>query len=257
MLTGLDEIDWSSLGHAFGPAEDTPELLRRVASGDEHDAAEALGELWGTIWHQGSVYPATVPAVPFLAEIAAAGLSMPGVLHLLGSIAESSDPRGTEEPSAVHEAVAACYDVIAPLLEAPEGATRAAAIYVLAYSGFPERVRPLIAERWRIETDPSIRAEALHAMMRVNPVAAADLAGEVLSGNPSDDGELRVSAALAWIRAGRQPDERVLTAALTPIPEQTTLSHWLEGEELLDVVVEEFSERCGVSLTTDPDLRPR
>ena len=255
MLTGLDEIDWASLEHAYGPAEDVPELLRRVTSGDEDDASDALDELWGTIWHQGSVYPATVSAVPYLAEIAAAGLCTPGVLHLLGSIAESSYPRGAAEPSAVHAAVAASYDVIAPLIEAQDAATRAAAMFVLAYSGFPERVRPLIAERWQIETDPTTRAEALHAMMRVDPAIAADLADEVLSTEPSDDAELRVSAALAWIRGGRALDERVLTAALAPIPRETALSHWIEGEELFDFVVRNIAERIDVRSAIDLVVR--
>ena len=251
LLTGLDEIDWATLEHAFGPAEDTPDLLRRVASGDGGAAAEALGELWGTIWHQGSVYPATVPAVPFLARIAAAGVSMPGVLHLLGSIAESSYPRGTEAPSAVHKAVAACYDVIAPLINAPDGPTRAAAIFVLAYSGSSERVRPLIVERWHSETEPSLRAEALHAMMLLDAAAAADLADEVLSDPASPDGEFLASCALAWIRAGRALDERVLSAALTPLPENSALTHWFEGDDLFGLIVEETAERIDVASATD------
>jgi hypothetical protein len=257
MLTGLDEIDWASLEHAYGSAEDTPELLRRVASGNEDDASDALDELWGSIWHQGSVYAATAPAVPHLAEIAAAGsaASAAGVLHLLGAIAESSYPRGAEESNAVHEAVAACYGVIAPLLERTDGEIRAAAMFVLAHSGFPERVRPLIAEHWQLETDPSNRAEALHAMMRVDPVAAAELAEEVLSGDPSDDGELRVSAALAWIRGGRALDERVLAAALAPIPSEAALSNWLEGDYLFNVLVEEIAERLSVKSAIDFTVR--
>ena len=203
------------------------------------------------------MYPATAPAVPYLAEIAAAGssASVASVLHLLGSIAESSYPRGAEKPSAIHEAVAACYEVIAPLATASDVATRAAVMFVLAHSSFPERVRPLIAERWPIETDPLIRAEALHAMMRVDPEAAAELADEVLSSDPSADGELRVSAALASIRGGRVLDERVLTAALARIPEQTALSHWLDGDDFFDLVVTEIAERIDVTSAIDFTVR--
>ena len=268
-LDGLDGIDWASLRHAYGSAEDVPELLRRVASGDGDEggggdgsgggaeAAEALNELWGTIWHQGSVYSATVAAVPYLAKIAAAGVSMPGVLQLLGSIAESScPPREAGEPDALHEAVTACCDAIAPLIDSPDGPTRAAAMYVLAYSGSPERVGPLIVERWRVETDPTLRAEALHAMMRVDPGSAAELADEVLSGGlAAGDGELRVSCALAWIRDGRAWDERVFAAALSPLPEQSALSRWSEGGELFELVVQESIERIGVASAIDLVIR--
>src|SRR5581483_6556505 len=92
LLAGLDDIAWSSFEHAYGPADDVPELLRALVSGDEEQAEAAVHELYGTIWHQGSVYPATIPAVPFLIEIAvsgAAGGQTPEVLRLLGHIAGS------------------------------------------------------------------------------------------------------------------------------------------------------------------------
>jgi len=41
-LHGLDSIDWSALTHAYGSAEDVPELLRRLAAGDE--AGDEAGE---------------------------------------------------------------------------------------------------------------------------------------------------------------------------------------------------------------------
>ena len=249
VLTGLDEIDWAALEHAYGPAEDVPGLLRALASGNAEAAKAALYELWGTIWHQGSVYPATVPAVPFLARIATAGGSASPaaeVLHLLGSIAESSDPRSGAKPGTIHEAVTACYDVIAPQLEAAEGATRAAAMFVLACSGPVERVRPLFVERWRSETDPAIRAEALHALLRVDAPAAADLAVEILSAiDGQQDDLLLLSSAIAWILAGRALDERVLEAASAPVPEDSGVSHWYENRDLFELVVEEIGERHG------------
>jgi hypothetical protein len=32
MLEGLEDIDWGSLGHAYGTATDVPDLLRALAS---------------------------------------------------------------------------------------------------------------------------------------------------------------------------------------------------------------------------------
>ncbi len=69
MLENLDKIDWSNLGHAYGPAEDVPGLLRDLASPVEEERADAMGELYGNIWHQGTVYQATAYAVPFLLEL--------------------------------------------------------------------------------------------------------------------------------------------------------------------------------------------
>jgi hypothetical protein len=69
MFEGLDDIDWASLTHAFGSAEDVPGLLRARASQDPKIAEEAEGEFFGNIWHQGTVYEATAYAVPYLVEL--------------------------------------------------------------------------------------------------------------------------------------------------------------------------------------------
>ena len=57
MLEGLDLVPWAKLKHAYGEA---PGILRALAAGD----AEGLDALFGNIWHQGTVYPATSHAVP-------------------------------------------------------------------------------------------------------------------------------------------------------------------------------------------------
>jgi hypothetical protein len=90
MLDGLDAIDWSSLTHAYGPASDVPGTLRRLVSEDESARQEALAELCGTIWHQGTVYDATVPAIPFLFELLATDgpQDKAGIVALLTAIAE-------------------------------------------------------------------------------------------------------------------------------------------------------------------------
>lgn len=69
MLENLEKIDWSQLGHAYGPADDVPDLLRSLASSDEDERSNAIHDLYGNIWHQGTVYRATAYAVPFLLEL--------------------------------------------------------------------------------------------------------------------------------------------------------------------------------------------
>lgn len=69
MLERLDEINWAQLNHAYGSAEDVPDLLRGLASPDQDTRNNAISDLYANIWHQGTVYEATAYAVPFLIEL--------------------------------------------------------------------------------------------------------------------------------------------------------------------------------------------
>src|SRR3954452_4199765 len=70
-LAGIENVPWGELQHAYGNADDVPELLRSLLSRSASRRQEALQDLFGTIWHQGTVYSSTAHAVPFLARIAA------------------------------------------------------------------------------------------------------------------------------------------------------------------------------------------
>jgi len=69
MLEGLDTIDWSVLTHAHGPATDLPEMLRSLLSKDAEVWMLACATLHETIWHQGTVFPASAAVIPFLFEL--------------------------------------------------------------------------------------------------------------------------------------------------------------------------------------------
>jgi hypothetical protein len=69
-LRGLDAVDWESLTHACGPATTTAEELEMLTSDNAEERSRAFSELTSSIIHQGSVYPATAAAVPFLVEVA-------------------------------------------------------------------------------------------------------------------------------------------------------------------------------------------
>ena len=69
MLEQLDKVDWASMNHAYGSAADVPEMIRAIASDDEAIREEAFYTAYGNIYHQGTRYEATAPAVPFLLEI--------------------------------------------------------------------------------------------------------------------------------------------------------------------------------------------
>lgn len=69
MLAKLNDINWKALKHAYGTAEDVPEIIRDLASTEVDKSKKALWALYGNIWHQGSTYTATPYVVPFLYEL--------------------------------------------------------------------------------------------------------------------------------------------------------------------------------------------
>jgi HEAT repeat protein len=70
MINDLDSIDWSSMGHAYGPAGDVPVWLRAMASPDPEARRKALGNFYSAAHHQGDVYPCTATSLPFLFDMA-------------------------------------------------------------------------------------------------------------------------------------------------------------------------------------------
>ena len=69
MFEGLDEVDWNNLEHAYGKASDVPILLKDLTSKDPETRENALWELYGNIYHQGTRYEATIYAIPFIFQI--------------------------------------------------------------------------------------------------------------------------------------------------------------------------------------------
>jgi hypothetical protein len=100
--SGVDAIDWANLSHAYGSASDVPELLRAVASDDPDARRGALWELWGSIHHQGTVYSASAPSVPFLAQLATTETVPEGdraqLVALIAAIASGSSYLEVHEP---------------------------------------------------------------------------------------------------------------------------------------------------------------
>jgi hypothetical protein len=68
-LAGLDEVDWSAVRDAYGPAIEIPALLRALVSDNADHREFACRSLFQTIWHQGNVFSATATAVPFLYKL--------------------------------------------------------------------------------------------------------------------------------------------------------------------------------------------
>ncbi|MEV0318473.1 HEAT repeat domain-containing protein [Streptomyces sp. NPDC050658] len=92
--TGIDDIDWASMVHAYGDASDVPRLLRDLASADPAERDTALDGMYGAVHHQGDVYDSTVACLPFLFDLVAdTSVADRGALvELLCSIAGEEDP---------------------------------------------------------------------------------------------------------------------------------------------------------------------
>jgi hypothetical protein len=92
MLDGLDQVEWSRLKHAYGAAEDVPDLIRALTSRSADERRAAWHELYGTLWHQGTIYEATLHAVPFFIELAASDETPDRgeILSYLGALADGS-----------------------------------------------------------------------------------------------------------------------------------------------------------------------
>jgi hypothetical protein len=181
VLRGLDDIDWSALHDAYGSAEEIPSQLRALLADDAESRASALETLWGTVWHQGTVYECTPLTVPFLVEVVAAKLddaTRAQVAFLLASIASAwsfvlpEQPTVMLRPAWLREpgddvpvrdlaeesrlAVAACGAQLARVLAEVSGAVQAGLVAVAAAiaNALPVTARETLR---RLEADSDVR----------------------------------------------------------------------------------------------------
>ncbi|GHE02989.1 HEAT repeat domain-containing protein [Streptomyces alanosinicus] len=217
MFTGIDEVDWASLRHAHGSAEDVPGWLRSLASADTVERATALDGMYGALHHQGCVYDSTLACVPFLLSLAARE-ELPdrgGIVELLVGIgAESAD----EDPRA-REAVGAGAEVFVRLAGDPDPAVRRAAAGALVhFLGAPARVLELLRQRLRAERDDRVLlalTEALGLFVRRHPGhadGAVDLLAEQCAPPYAPGLRLGALGQLALVAPARMPADPVPTA---------------------------------------------
>lgn len=68
-LGEIDDIPWHTLSHAYGSAHNVPKDIKRLTSSNTEYRHNALWNLFGSIYHQGTLYSATVESVPFILKI--------------------------------------------------------------------------------------------------------------------------------------------------------------------------------------------
>ncbi|GAB2640621.1 hypothetical protein ABI214_00060 [Prescottella soli] len=63
-----ETYDWARLFHAYGVAMDTPAHLEALVGADATAFSTAMEHLYGAVLHQGTIYPATGPAIAAVAR---------------------------------------------------------------------------------------------------------------------------------------------------------------------------------------------
>ncbi|MDH6447931.1 MULTISPECIES: HEAT repeat domain-containing protein [unclassified Streptomyces] len=225
MFTGIDEVDWASLRHAYGSAEDVPGLLRGLASEDRAERETALDGLYGAVHHQGDVYDSTLACVPFLLALVASGeiADRAGIVELLVSIGAESASREDLDESGLHPRARVGVRVGAEVFvrlagDADPSVRRAAPEALVRFLDEPARVLALLRERCALERDDRVLhalTESLGHFVRRHPGHAAG-ALELLtaqSSAPHDPG-LRLAALgqLAGCAPDRLPPDLVAVA---------------------------------------------
>ena len=243
----LDEVDWGRFGHAYGAADDVPDLLRALSARDEQRASASLSDLWNKVRHQGGSSAPAALAVPFLLR-AAADPAAHNRARLLLLAAEAghrnhfgrdrredllqvADP--PEEVAydssgspvqwtlqAARDALTAGVPLLIELLDDPDRAVRAHAAYALATAASPPRsARHALRARLAVEREPPVRISLILAVTQLAAGQADDpgiaawtrqlWTGE---GNPAD---VRLAGALAWLCATQARPPTTLLDLLT------------------------------------------
>lgn len=195
MFAGIDEVDWASMEHAYGPADDVPVLLRGLASPDAVEREGALDGMYGAVHHQGDVYACTLACIPFLFELVAdPGVQDRGsIVELLTSIGSIDlDEDDEEEIDEEEREDAANYAMAAAAVTAGAGVffelvadedpgVRLSAPLALAtLHRHPVKVLTMLRERLPVEPDDEVRLALVEAAGRVA------LRHEALAGQAAD-----------------------------------------------------------------------
>jgi hypothetical protein len=176
-----EDVDWSRLSTAYGPATDVPELLARLYSRQESNRQEAIRDLWSALCHQETVYEASAAAVPFLLESARAAPLTPAerhqVLALIACIGRGEDScwDGYVPWETVERCSAAVESVLPEMAAwASGGGDEARTWSVVLATYFPGSFRRLSRDpmRWLTTASPEIAELVRLLVAEVEPQPA-------------------------------------------------------------------------------------
>ncbi|THA33567.1 PBS lyase [Streptomyces sp. A1277] len=182
MFAGIEEVDWASMEHAYGPADDVPALLRGLASADPAEREHALDGMYGSVHHQGDVYACTLACIPFLFELVVdpAVPDRGDIVELLTSIGgidldeddeeelDEDEAEGAANYAMAAAAVSAGAGVFFPLMADADPCVRLSAPLALAtLHDDPARVLALLRKRLAVEAHEEVRLALVEAAGRL------------------------------------------------------------------------------------------
>jgi hypothetical protein len=184
MFEMIDEIDWETLEHAYGPAIDTPAHLRALNSADAKARDAATSHLMDDVLHGCFPASATAPAARIVTRMLAQDVVAPdthgSLVEFLGNIATATgyaqregSPFAEFRP-ALEGVVQESFPVVMRFLDAPDMALRinaaSAALSYVELDMFAEQ-RLVLAGRllaWAQE-QPEHRAMWVRMLGEVGP----------------------------------------------------------------------------------------
>jgi hypothetical protein len=241
VLAGLDAVDWSSLGSATGTATGLPGMLRALAAAEEPAAREAVGDLVNEVYHQQTIWPCTGPAIPFLAELAVH--RVPHSDDLLWLLAQLSRDGLAGE-------VAPHVPGLTVLLDDPDPQNREATAFFLGWHDVAaEHAVPLLLARWKVESEPLVRASVLAAVGSLDPKAGRTLVGAALR-DPEPALRAAAGVVLAWMREWWSKKEvplpkGAIDTVAAAFSGTDPLRGWVWCDDALGVVLEGFADMRG------------
>ncbi|MFD3454790.1 hypothetical protein ACFWVC_21760 [Streptomyces sp. NPDC058691] len=234
----LDLVDWSVLEHAYGPAGEVPGWIRALyteANPETEDGESVVYELFNSINHQGSVYPATVAAVPFLAHLAVHVDSYrAAILHLLTRFAADSGQEGGRAglDSQLRAAVVAELPALTGCLTDPDAGVRQETIRLMVVAPQPlgPAVQGTLSDLCASDPDQWTRADALTAIALTDPDQEAVLRREV-SALADDAPEVRLTAALLGLERTQRPFPAALVDVVAVDGARDLGCYWATGRK--------------------------
>ncbi len=244
MLESLDTVNWSLLEHAYGPADDVPDLIRALTSPLYETRRRTFRTLYSNIYHQGTVYEATAFTVPFFLELLQEQdvQCKAEILVLLAHLArgysyieqhqdleftftkeERSSPEFAERlrkeqtwVKNAHEAVGKGFSLYLDLLRHADAMIRMSAAYILScFQEYAARSWPALLSSLRSESDPSAKAGILLSLSALSEHDSSllNLFMEMMHG--SEPRLVRVIAAMQLARLTRDaPSLKVVQVLL-------------------------------------------
>jgi hypothetical protein len=214
LLDGLEELPWNTFG-AAGRA--VPAALRRLASGDERSALDAVHDLGDTLVCSGLVSNAAPLAIPYMVRLAGSGVCSVELLDLLGFIGMEDASAGG---GASRDVLADNIELLRPLLAHEDPDIRESVVLVLSTVGGRSDLERFL-ELWGTETNIRVRVSLLAGSARLDPDLAVPLIQEAMSQSESE--EVRVASLVASAEVGLQWSEERTTTLLSLLPLETHL----------------------------------